>query len=279
MAITLNESTIAPQTIATGVTRQQLLSEKHTSGGKVLLDRIALAAGAAHQINVAAGDLAWLQILQGEATLTHVHAADALTQAHIVFLPPGFIGKLATTAGTTLIYATVPDAARFDATFAASPPQFKIVDWTREPMLDSEHDARKRIYVATPKLFGTKAIKGEMIIYPPGTEAANHHHEGAEHFMYVLKGRGTAYANESPIAVRQGDLIYYGDRERHYLRSEGDTEMAFVEFFVPGVYKTVWAPGAAICTWTPTGRSISGAPPAREIARHSSADGASSADV
>jgi hypothetical protein len=41
----------------------------------------------------------------------------------------------------------------------------------------------------TPKLAGTKAIKGEMIIYPPGTAAANHHHEGAEHFMYVLRGR------------------------------------------------------------------------------------------
>ena len=158
----------------------------------------------------------------------------------------------------TLLYATVPDAARFDAAFTSSPPSFKVVDWTREPILDSEHDARKRIYVATPKLFGTKAIKGEMIIYPPGTQASNHHHEGAEHFMYVLKGKGTAYANESPIPVRQGDLIYYDNRERHYLRSEGDTEMIFVEFFVPGVYKTIWAPGAAICTWTPTGRSISG---------------------
>jgi quercetin dioxygenase-like cupin family protein len=30
-----------------------------------------------------------------------------------------------------------------------------------------------------------------MIIYPPGMAAANHHHVGAEHFMYVLRGRGT----------------------------------------------------------------------------------------
>ena len=146
-------------------------------------------------------------------------------------------------------------------------------------MLNSEHDARQRIYVATPGLFSTRAIKGEMIIYPPGTQAANHHHEGAEHFMYVLKGAGTAYANESPIPVKKGDLIYYGNCERHYLRSSDDGEMVFVEFFVPGDYKTVWAPGAAICTWTPTGRSISGAAPARAIARHSSADSATVQDV
>ncbi len=86
-------------------------------------------------------------------------------------------------------------------------------------MLNSEHDARKRIYLVTPKLFGTKAVKGEMIIYPPGTAAANHHHEGAEHFMYVLRGRGTVYANEKPFPVRKGDVIYYPDRERHYLEA------------------------------------------------------------
>jgi quercetin dioxygenase-like cupin family protein len=138
-------------------------------------------------------------------------------------------------------------------------------------VLDSEHDARKRIYVATPRLFDTTAIKGEMIIYPPGTQAANHHHEGAEHFMYVLSGRGTAFANEQPIAVTKGDLIYYAERERHYLRSEGSEDMVFVEFFVPGKYTTVWAPGAPVCTWTPTGRNIRGETPAREIRGHSSA--------
>ena len=279
MAITINESTVAAENIAAKVKCQGLLTAKHTPDGKVLLDRLTVDAGGAHTLIIAAGDLAWVQILEGAATLTHANSTEPLTHAHIVFLPPGFSGTLATKTGVTLIYATVPNAARFDAAFTKSPPKFKIVDWTREPMLDSEHDARKRIYVVTPKLFGTKAIKGEMIIYPPGTQASNHHHEGAEHFMYVLKGKGTAYANESPIPVRKGDLIYYGDRERHYLRSEGSEEMAFVEFFVPGEYKTIWAPGAAICTWTPTGRSVSGEKPLREIAKHSSAEVASPVDV
>jgi quercetin dioxygenase-like cupin family protein len=279
LAITINESTVAAQIIAPKVKRQRLLTPKHTQEGKVLLDRLAVEAGGAHVISIGVRDLAWVQILEGAATLTHTDGVAALTHAHIVFLPPGFAGTFNTHDGVTLLYATVPDAARFDAAFSHAPPQFKIVDWTREPMLDSEHDARKRIYVATPKLFGTAAIKGEMIIYPPGTEASNHHHEGAAHFMYVLQGKGTAYANESPISVRKGDLIYYDDRERHYLRNDGNEEMAFVEFFVPGHYKTIWAPGAAICTWMPTGRSISGAKPARDIAKHSSAEISSPQDV
>ena len=271
MAVAFNQSTVWPEVMKPGVERQRLLTPARVPGTRILLDRIKLSAQTSIEIDVSAGDLAWFQMLEGEALLTHGGAKVALGGTHIVFLPAEFSATLATREGATFLFAQVPDAARFDADHADQPPQFRVVDWTREPVLDSEHDARKRIYVATPKLFGTKAIKGEMIIYPPGTQASNHHHEGAEHFMYVLGGRGTAYAHEKPIPLRTGDLIHYDDRERHYLRSEGDEDMVFVEFFVPGVYKTVWAEGAPICTWSPTGRNIRGEKPVREIAGHSSA--------
>jgi len=271
MALVVNESAVTPETFGVNVSRQRLLTEAQVKGTHVLLDRWTLAPGTVAGLDVPAANLAWFQMLEGEAVFRCTDREERLTDAHIVFLPPRFKGSLASRAGAMLLYAEVPDAGRFDPDFAARPPRMRVVDWTREPVLDSQHDARKRIYVATPKLFGTRAIKGEMIIYPPGTEAANHHHEGAEHFMYVTRGRGTAWANESPFPVRKGDLIYYADRERHYLRSEGDEELVFVEFFVPGEYKTIWAPGAAVCTWVPTGRDIQGQKPAREIQAHSSA--------
>ena len=271
MAVTFNESSVWSEVLTPGVERQRLLTAARVPGTKILLDRMKLAANASVELRVSAGDLAWFQMLEGDAALTHGSAKVALGATHIVFLPAEFAGTLSTTGGALFLHGQVPDAVRFDPAMSEQPPQFRVVDWTREPVLDSEHDARKRIYVVTPKLFGTKAIKGEMIIYPPGTEAANHHHEGAEHFMYVLQGRGTAYANEKPLPVRKGDLIHYDDRERHFLRSEGDEDMVFVEFFVPGFYKTVWAEGAPICTWSPTGRTIRGDKPVREIAGHSSA--------
>ena len=279
MAIVVSESSVAPEPLGTGAQRQRLLSGTHAKETRVLLDRWTLAPGAVAALDVPAADLAWFQVLEGEVRLAGADSEQHLTTAHIVFLPPRFKGSLASASGAVLLHAAVPDAGRFDPAFAASPPQLRVVDWTREPVLDSEHDARKRIYVVTPRLFGTRAIKGEMIIYPPGTEAANHHHEGAEHFMYVTQGRGTAYANESPIPVRKGDLIYYGNRERHYLRSEGDENMVFVEFFVPGEYRTVWAPGASVCTWLPTGGDIQGRKPAREIQAHTSGTVQSPRDV
>jgi mannose-6-phosphate isomerase-like protein (cupin superfamily) len=279
VAVTVNQSNVPREAFGSRAARQRLLTRSAVKSSRVLLDRWIVEGGGHAAIAVGRPDLAWCQVLEGEARLVCPERIERLTDAHVVFLPPGFQGRLESDGGATLLYAELPDAARFDPDFDRDPPRFRVLDWTREPVLDSKHDARKRIYIATPGLFGTRAIKGEMIIYPAGTAAANHHHEGAEHFMYVLKGRGTAYANENPIPVRSGDLIYYGDRERHYLRSDGETEMAFVEFFVPGIYKTVWAPGAAICTWLPTGRDIRGEKPARDIAAHSSAEATGPQDV
>jgi len=271
MAIVANERDVAAEPFGVNMKRQRLLTEARVKGTHVLLDRWTLAPGAIAELEVPARNLAWFQMLEGDAEFTHSGGEERLTPAHIVSLPPAFHGTLTSRAGAALLYAEVPQAGQLDPEFAKNPPRLRVVDWMREPVLDSQHDARKRIYVVTPKLFGTRAIKGEMIIYPPGTEASNHHHEGAEHFMYVTQGRGTAWANEKPFPVKKGDLIRYADRERHYLRSEGDEEMVFVEFFVPGEYQTIWAPGEAVCTWLPSGRDILGRKPAREIAAHSSA--------
>jgi quercetin dioxygenase-like cupin family protein len=270
VVVTFNQSSVWPEVLTPGIERQRLLTSARLPRTKVLLDRVKLAPGTSLELRVEPGDLAWIQMLEGETLLNAAPAKLALTSTHIVLLPREVTVSASGKRGAVFLHAQVPNAAQFDAKLANAPPHLRVIDWSREPVLDSEHDARKRIYIVTPKLFGTTAVKGEMIVYPPGTQASNHHHVGAEHFMYVLKGRGTAYANEKPIPVRAGELIYYDDCERHYLRSEGNEEMVFAEFFVPGVYKTVWAQGAPVCTWNPTGRNIRGEKPVREIERHSS---------
>ncbi len=272
MATIFNESAVAAEPAERGTARQHLLTDARVPGTRILLDRLTIAAGGEARLAVPARGLAWFQILDGEAVLTHGGDRQTLTDAHVVFLPPGDAVTVSSSRGAALLYAEIPDAANLDPALLKNPPGFRVVDWTREPVLDSVHDARKRIYLVTPKLFGTKAVKGEMIIYPPGTVAANHHHVGAEHFMYVLRGHGTVYANEKPFPVRQGDVIYYPDLERHYLRAAPEAEMVFVEYFAPGEFKTIWVNENEICTWTPTGRDIHGQAPAREIKAHSSAD-------
>ena len=277
MAVAFNQRSVTAQQMGRTAARQPLLNPERIPGIQFRLDRVTLKSGGSLDLAVPATELAWFQILDGEAQLVHGNLSERLTDAHVAFLPPAFKGFLQTDVETALLLASVPNFAHLDGESGSKPLALRVIDWTREPVLLSEHDARKRIYLVTPKLFSTKAIKGEMIIYPPGTEAANHHHEGAAHFMYILSGAGTCYANEQPFAVREGDVVYYGNAERHYLRSEPDVEMRFVEFFIPGTYKTVWAPGANVCTWTPSGGNIRGEKAAREVQAHSSA--APTADI
>jgi quercetin dioxygenase-like cupin family protein len=278
MAIIFNEDAVAAVPAGPGANRQRLLTKARVAGTRILLDRLTLATAGKTQLKVPRQSVAWLQVLDGEAAL-EFSGRQSLTEAHVAFLPPGLTGTIASSRGAALLYGEIPNAGELDPSFAETPPPFRLMDWTREPVLDSAHDARKRIYLVTPKLFGTKVVKGEMIIYPPGTAAANHHHEGAEHFMYVLRGRGTVYANEKPFPVRKGDVIYYPDRERHYLEADPNEEMAFAEFFAPAEFKTIWVDDSQICAWWPTGRDIRGQVPAREIRAHSSAEVMSPQDV
>ena len=279
MASIFNQSSIAGEPAGQGASRQRLLTKTRVPGTAILLDRLGDEPGGEIRLTVPDTSLAWLEVLDGEIVLAHGSDRQTLSDAHVALLPPGFGGTVSAARGASLLHGEIPDAARLDARFAQEPPQFRVTDWTREPVLDSEHDARKRIYLVTPKLFGTKVLKGEMIIYPPGTAAANHHHVGAEHFMYVLRGRGTVYANEKPFPVRQGDVIYYPDRERHYLEAAPNEELVFAEFFAPAEHKTVWVDASQVCIWLPTGRDIRGRLPAREIKAHRSDQVASPQDV
>ncbi len=279
MATIFNQDTVAPMTAGNRGARQSLLTPARVPGSGIRLERLTVAPGGEMPVVVSASSVAWLQGLAGQSLLVAGDQQHELSDAQVAFLPPGFAASLSAASGATLLYGEIPEAARLDRAFTRSPPPFRLTDWTREPVLDSEHDARKRVYLVTPKLFGTKAVKGEMIIYPPSTAAAEHHHEGAEHFMYILRGRGTVYANGAPFAVRKGDVIYYPDRERHYLEAAKDEELVFAEFFAPAEFKTVWVDESKVCAWLPTGRDIHGRVPAREIKAHSVAAVVSPEDV
>src|ERR1017187_2871415 len=191
MATIFNESGIAAEPAQGGASRQRLLTEERVSGTRILLDRLTLAPGGEARLAVPAQGLAWFQMLQGEAVLAHDGERLALTDAHVAFLPPSYAATISSRRGAVLLYGEIPDAASLDSGLAKNPPGFCAVAWPREPVLDSEHDARKRIYMVTPNVFGTKAVKGERSSYPPGTAPPNHQRGGAQQFRGGRRGRGT----------------------------------------------------------------------------------------
>lgn len=270
MAIHFNEKSVAATVSPDGVARQTLLSKARVPDILFELDRLTISPGGRKTLTIAPGDLAWFQMLGGSATLHGNGDETSLSVNHIGLLPPGFEGILTTEAGATLLLASVPDAGKLDPAIETSPPPLRVIDWRDEPLLQSEHDARKRIYLVTPKMFGMRAIRGEMIIYPPHTECPVHFHRGGAHFMYFLAGEGTCYAgDDQAMQVRPGDVVYYHDLEPHWVKGGVDGDMIFSEFFVPAAVATEWMNPAKVCTWIPTGVNYRGGAPSRVLQKHS----------
>ena len=269
MAIHFNENTVTPIISADGVTHQPLLNKARVPDILFELDRLTIPPGGQKALAIAPDELAWFQMISGNATVRTAGRTTSITASHIGLLPPGFDGTLSSDTGATLLLASVPAVHKIDPAIAGAPPPFSVVDWQNEPLLQSEHDARKRIYLVTPKMFGTRAIRGEMIIYPPHTECPVHHHEGGAHFMYFLAGQGTCFAGkDQAMQVKAGDIVYYDDREPHWVKGGSDDDMIFSEFFVPSAVATVWADPSAVCTWIPLGVNHRGSTPSRIIEKH-----------
>ena len=267
MPVIVRGAEVENEPIGIGVTTQSLLSQKNTGSDNVLLDLITFGNGTTFNLALNDDTFGWLQVIDGSGLLSG-YDRD-LDPNGVTYFPLGYVGTFtAATDGTRLLMATVPDAIRFDSEVAKTPSELRTTDWSHEPVLQSEHDERTRIYMATRTLTGTGAYRGEMIRYPSGTQAPAHHHEGAEHFQYVLKGSCTALLAGKTSKLCAGDVLYNYEMEVHSFLNDSDEDLVFVEFFVPGGCKTVWAPGANPCAWLPTGVDIMGRAPSRDIGYH-----------
>lgn len=267
MPVIVRGSEVAAEAVGAGVNRQSLLSPENTGSDNVLLDLLTFESGATFELAFGEDTFGWLQVLDGSGALAGYDRE--LEPNGVTYLPLGYAGTFsAAIDGTRLLLATVPNAVRFDPDVAGAPSGVQTTDWTNEPVLQSEHDARTRIYMATRTLTGTSAYRGEMIRYPSGTKAPAHHHEGAEHFQYVLGGSCTAFLGNEEATIGAGDVLYNYEMEVHSFLNDNDDDLVFVEFFVPGGCKTIWAPGANPCAWLPTNSDIMGRPPSRDISYH-----------
>ena len=279
MAIHFNDSSIAQEPLGANSSRKRLITHARVRDTSVLLERWTLSGNSRAEIALPESSITFFFVLQGQARWEWAGATREINDVHTGLLPLGFRGMISSSGGAELLVAEVPEALRFDKNIERNRPAFCAIDWRHEPLLNSQHDKRNRIYVATAKIIGTTALKAEMIIYPPSTSGSNHHHEGAAHFKYVLKGEGTGYTNEAPHRLRAGDIVYHYDRERHFSRTAANERMEFIEFFVPGEYSTHWVDTSRVCTWLPSGTDSLGGDPSREIRAHTSAENASPEDV
>jgi quercetin dioxygenase-like cupin family protein len=91
----------------------------------------------------------------------------------------------------------------------------KVVNTYDVPRLDSKHDSRYRYETVQPHVLGLQNMRGETVVYPPGSAGASRYHEGTEHLFDSTEGRGTLSVNDVPRQVKGGrpdGLGYAGEQ-------------------------------------------------------------------
>jgi quercetin dioxygenase-like cupin family protein len=253
--------------LAPGISREWILPPNRLADGRLSVEILSMTTGTRYLVPTSGDELAWLQVLDGETTLD----GQPTDRFIVTMLARGASAELSTNADATVLVCRVPHAIDYDPALPLN--TVRRIDWSTEPVLNSEHDTRQRIYLASTGLWGTEAVKGEMIMYPSGASGAAHHHEGAEHFQFIVSGAGTAVLAGDEIALNTGDFLYNFENELHSFFNDTDTDMVFVEFFVPGESRTVWPPEVNVCGWQPTGTDIKGRVAARELSYHVHGEG------
>ena len=77
----------------------------------------------------------------------------------------------------------------------------------------------------------------EMVIAPGGSEGGpDNRHRGADQWLFVLSGTGTAIVNGKRHALRTGSLVLIERGDTHEIRNSGRTPLKTLNFYVPPAY-------------------------------------------
>ena len=78
-------------------------------------------------------------------------------------------------------------------------------------------------------------------LLPPGGRVRLHSHEHAEEVLYVLCGSGTAEIEGKSYRMLPGTTLYLGHKRVHTFLNDGDQDLQWVWFFMPGGLETFFA--------------------------------------
>jgi mannose-6-phosphate isomerase-like protein (cupin superfamily) len=77
----------------------------------------------------------------------------------------------------------------------------------------------------------------EMVI-PPGEAEGNpeNRHRGADQWLYVIAGKGSALVNGKRYALRPGTLLLIEHNDEHEVKNTGRENLRTLNFYVPPAY-------------------------------------------
>ena len=82
-----------------------------------------------------------------------------------------------------------------------------------------------------------RAQAAEMVILPGGAEGdAENRHRGADQWLFVVSGVGTARINGRGYPLRAGSLLVIEHGDRHEIRNGGRRPLRTLNIYVPPAY-------------------------------------------
>ena len=71
-------------------------------------------------------------------------------------------------------------------------------------------------------------------LLPPGGQVRLHAHDRGEEVFYVLTGAGVAEIDGQAHRLSPGMTLYFGHNRAHTILNDGDSDLQWVWFFMPG---------------------------------------------
>ena len=82
-----------------------------------------------------------------------------------------------------------------------------------------------------------RAQAAEMVIAPGESEGdRDNRHRGADQWLYVISGTGTATVNGTRIPLRAGTLMLIERRDRHEVKNTGRGSLRTLNIYIPPAY-------------------------------------------
>jgi mannose-6-phosphate isomerase-like protein (cupin superfamily) len=85
---------------------------------------------------------------------------------------------------------------------------------------------------------GNDRTQAAQMVLPPGGQEGGpeSRHRGADQWLFVVSGSGTAIVNGRHYALRAGSLILIERGDRHEIRCTGQTDLKTLNIYLPPAY-------------------------------------------
>jgi mannose-6-phosphate isomerase-like protein (cupin superfamily) len=87
-------------------------------------------------------------------------------------------------------------------------------------------------------VLGNRRSQAAQMVLEPGQSEGNarNRHDGADQWLFVVRGRGTALINRRRYSMQAGVLLLIERGDRHEIRNDGKEKLVTLNFYLPPAY-------------------------------------------